>query len=284
VNAPSPTPSLSLYTCCTEIDPFVENIGVCTGFLKNVESPKAFCYSFGKGKNYMQPSGKINVIILDDHQSIVDGYVLRLSSSPKIDVVATLGYGEELEPALEKIPTDVLILDVSVPISADNPTNYPILYTIPQLLQLHPGLNILVISMFAERGLIRGVMEAGANGYILKDDRATLIELANVVQTIASGGIHFSQKAHQLFLNYQLTQTGDALSSRQLEALSLCAAYPDKLTAELSNEMSISNSTFRNLLSGAYIKLNVSTRAAAILKAQSLGIITPISPTWSTVG
>lgn len=229
----------------------------------------------------MLPSGKVNVIILDDHQSIVDGYVLRLGQSPRIEVVATLGFGDELEPALAKFPTDVLILDVSVPISADNQTVYPILHTIPKLLQLYPKLNILVISMFAERGLIRGVMEAGANGYILKDDRATLIDLANVVLTIANGGIHFSQKAHQLFLSYQITQTGDALSPRQLEALSLCAAYPDKLTTALASEMSISNSTFRNLLSGAYIKLNVSTRAAALLKAQSLGIITPISPTWS---
>ncbi len=232
----------------------------------------------------MQPNGKTNVIILDDHQSIVDGYVMRLSQSPRIEVVATLGFGDELEPALAKYLADVLILDVSVPLSADNPTIYPILHVIPKLLQLYPKLNILVISMFAERGLIRGVMEAGANGYILKDDRATLIDLANVVLTVASGGIHFSQKAHQLFLSYQLAQSGDNLSPRQLEALSLCASYPDKLTTTLAKEMSITNSTFRNLLSGAYVKLNVSTRAAAILKAQSLGIISPVSPTWSAAG
>lgn len=226
----------------------------------------------------MQPSGKINVTILDDHQSVVDGYLFRLSQSPKVEVVATLSFGNELEPALATHPTDVLILDVGVPISKDDPTLYPILHIIPKLLQLHPHLNILVISMYAERGLIRGVMEAGANGYILKDDRSTIVDLANVVQTIANGGIYFSQKAHQLFLNYQIAQTGDDLSPRQLQALSLCAAYPDSMTGELAKEMSISISTFRNLLSGAYIKLNVRTRAAAIAKAQSLGIISPLSP------
>jgi hypothetical protein len=63
-NAPSPTPSLSLYT----LRAVVESIGVCAGLLKNIESPKTFCYSFGKGENHMPPSGKINVIILDDHQ------------------------------------------------------------------------------------------------------------------------------------------------------------------------------------------------------------------------
>jgi two-component system nitrate/nitrite response regulator NarL len=223
----------------------------------------------------MQPNEKIKVAILDDHQIVVDGYVFRLGQNPNIEIVATLGYGNELEPALEKQPTDVLLLDVSVPISKDDPTLYPILHMIPKLLQRHPGLNILVISMFAERGLIRGVMEAGANGYILKDDRSTILNLADVVVTIANGGIYFSQKAHQLFLNYQIAQTGDALSPRQLEALSLCAAYPDASTSDLAKEMFISVSTFRNLLSGAYIKLNVRTRAAAVVKAQSLGIISP---------
>lgn len=243
-------------------------------------NPGPFSAIVGERNSFMQPSGKINVIILDDHQSIVDGYVLRLSQSPEIEVVATLRFGDDLEPALAASPADVLLLDVGVPISANNPTTYPILHTIPRLLQLYPKMNILVISMFAQRGLIRGVMDAGANGYILKDDWATLVDLANIVLTIAHGGIYLSQKAHQLFLNYQVTQTGDDLSPRQLEALSLCASYPDALTTDLSQRMGITNSTFRNLLSGAYIKLNVRTRAAAVAKAQSLGIVTPLSPSW----
>ena len=226
----------------------------------------------------MQPNRKINVAILDDHQSIVDGYVHRLSQSPLIEVVATLNFGDQLEPTLAKFPTDVLLLDISVPVSTENSNDYPILHLIPKLMQLYPHMNILVISMFAERGLIRGIMEAGANGYILKDDRSTLVDLANVVLTIAGGGIHLSQKAHQLFLSDQLNRTGNTLSLRQLEALSLCAAFPDALTTELSKEMAVANSTFRNLLSGAYIKLNVRTRTAAISKARSLGIITPFAP------
>ena len=226
----------------------------------------------------MQPNRKINVAILDDHQSIVDGYVHRLSQSPLIEVVATLNFGDQLEPTLAKFPTDVLLLDISVPVSTENSNDYPILHLIPKLMQLYPHMNILVISMFAERGLIRGIMEAGANGYILKDDRSTLVDLANVVLTIAGGGIHLSQKAHQLFLSDQLNRTGNTLSLRQLEALSLCAAFPDALTTELSQEMAVANSTFRNLLSGAYIKLNVRTRTAAISKVRSLGIITPFAP------
>ena len=140
----------------------------------------------------MTNSGKIKVTILDDHQSIKDGYLYRLSKTPEIEVVAALGYGDELEPSLAQHPTDGLILDVGVPVSAENPSPYPILHTIPSLLQLHPGLNILVISMFTERRLIRGMMEAGASGYILKDDTATINELGSVVLTVSGTTAPFS--------------------------------------------------------------------------------------------
>jgi len=222
---------------------------------------------------------KISVTILDDHQSIIDGYLYRLSGQAKIEVVSTITYGEELEPALAKYPTDVLLLDINVPTAPDNLNHYPILYAIPKLLQVYPDLNVLVISMFAERGLIRAVMESGASGYILKDDQTTIRDLGNVVLSIAGGGIYFSQKAHQLLLTQKTIPTGQRLSTRQLEALSLCASYPNSSTAELAQKMSVTNSTVRNLLSGAYARLEVQTRAAALAKAKQLGLITPESPT-----
>jgi two-component system nitrate/nitrite response regulator NarL len=218
---------------------------------------------------------KIRVTILDDHQSIIDGYLFRLSKAPEIEVVAAIAFGEELEPALAKFPTDVLLLDVSVPMSPNNLNPYPILHIIPELLQLYPNLAVLVISMLAERGLVRAIMEAGASGYILKDDQATIQELGNVVISIANGGIRLSQKAHQSFLNRRAQETDELLTARQLQALSLCAAYPNYLTEDLAQKMSVSNSTVRNLLSGAYVRLAVHTRIAAIEKARELGVITP---------
>ncbi len=220
---------------------------------------------------------KIRVIILDDHQGIIDGYLYRLNSEPKIEVVATLAFGEELEPALKNTPSDVLILDVNVPTSADNPASYPILQQVPKLLQTYPSLNILIITMVVERGLIQAVMEAGASGYILKDDQHRIRDLANILLSIASGGIHFSPMAYDLLLKHQFTEDGNTLTPRQLEALSLCASYPDSSTSQLALKMNISHSTIRNLLSGAYISLGVHTRSAAIEKARQLGILTSYS-------
>jgi len=220
-------------------------------------------------------SEKIRVTILDDHQSIVDGYRFRLGNSHRVQVVASIGFGEELEPTLEKHHTDVLLLDVGVPTSMDNPNPYPILHVIPALLQKYPNLVILVISMHAERSMIRAVMEAGSNGYILKDDQTTLRDLETVVISVASGGIHLSRQANDALLHGGKGEEESLLSRRQREALSLCLAYPDNTTAELAKKMSISNSTIRNLLSESYIKLGVRTRIAAVTKARQLGLITP---------
>jgi|SRR5215208_6384935 len=215
----------------------------------------------------------IRLMIMDDHQSIVDGYLFRLSSVPEIEVVATLSYGDTLEPALKEHPTDVLILDVQVPISPKDPNSYPILHTIPKLLQLYPDLVILVISMHDQRGLIRAIVEAGASGYIFKSDSQRIQELGKTVLSIADGGVCFSDKALRAFLARQ----DEPFTPRQLEALSLCASYPNSKTAELARKMKIANSTLRNLLSSVYLKLEVQTRAAAIARARELGIITPDS-------
>jgi len=224
---------------------------------------------------------KVRVAILDDHQSIIDGYIYRLSSTPEIEVAATATYGEELEPLLAKTPVHVLLLDLSVRTSPDNPNPYPILHIIPKLLQRHANLSILVISMFAEPGLMRSLIEAGASGYILKDDQAAFRDLGNVVRSISNGGIYFSKKAHTLYMKTDAVTGGEVLTPRQLEVLSLCAAYPDASTADLAEMMSISNSTVRNLLSSVYLRLGVHSRTAAVEKAREMGLVTPRPPPFA---
>lgn len=226
-------------------------------------------------------ANKIRVTILDDHQSIIDGYLFRLRDNPQVEVVATLSCGDMIEPSLMEHPSEVLLLDVNVPTSNDNPNPYPILHTIPSLLQHYPDLAILVISMYNERGLIRAVMEAGASGYILKDDSKTIQDLGNIILSVANGGIFLSEKVRQALFRGASEKKENALSSRQKEVLSLSAAYPNNTTSELAQKMRVSNSTVRNLLSGAYLKLEVNTRAAAIAQGRQLGIIPieSLSPT-----
>jgi len=227
------------------------------------------------------PAEKIRVAILDDHQSIIDGYIYRLGATAEIDVVATANFGEELETVLSKHPADVLLLDLSVRTSPENPNPFPILYLVPKLLQKYPNLSVLIISMYAEPGLMKSIIEAGASGYILKDDQSAFRELGNVVLSVAHGGIYFSKKAHNLYLQAEATNGSDLLTPRQLEVISLCAAYPDASTADLAQKMTVSNSTVRNLLSSLYLRLGVHSRTAAVEKAREMGLITPRPPAFT---
>ena len=221
---------------------------------------------------------KIRVAILDDHQAIIDGYMYRLKGAPDIEVVATLRYGSQLESVLSRHNTDVLLLDLQIPISASDSNPYPVLHEIPRLLQLYADLSVLVISMHAQPALIHAMMEAGASGFILKDDFASYRELASVVRDVANQGIYLSPQALQALGKHSTSQLSEPLSARQLEALSLCSAYPDVSTAQLAQKMGIAHSTVRNLLSAAYLKLNVRTRTSAIIKAQKMGLIPPGMP------
>ncbi len=220
-------------------------------------------------------SNPILVAVLEDHQGIIDGYMFRLGKEVDIKVVATAKFADELDALLSQHAVDVLLLDVNVPTSPQNSNPYPILFSLPRMLERFPRLNILVISMLTQPSLIKALMEAGASGYILKDDQETIRELASVVRLVAKGGIHLSRQANDVLRNR--LPTGPLLAPRQQEALSLCATYPNLSTVELADKLGVAHSTLRNLLSGAYLRLNVRSRAAAIVEAQRQGLITPFS-------
>jgi DNA-binding NarL/FixJ family response regulator len=216
---------------------------------------------------------KVKVAIFEDHQSIIDGYLYRLAAEPKIEVVATIFFGEDLMPMLAQNQVDVLLLDVQAPTSATNPNPYPVLHSVSAILQSCPNLGILVISMHTQPVLIQSLVDAGVSGYIYKDDYASIRQLARIIFMISNGGMYFSDGAYQQMRQGRGGVAGPTLSPRQIEALSLCAAYPDDSTSELAERLEVAGSTLRNLLSGAYERLGVRTRAAAIAKVQKMGMI-----------
>ena len=215
-------------------------------------------------------SSPIRVAILDDHQSIIDGFTYRLSINPEIEIVGTATYGEEIECLVSTKTVDVLLLDVSVPNSADDPNPFPIFHVIPNLLRNYPGLNILIISMYTQKSLIEALVNAGVSGYIFKDDQASIQQLDRIVKKIGSGEIYFSNGAYRESENENLESL---LTPRQLEALSLCASHPNDDSITLANKLGITGSTLRNLMSSSYLRLGVRTRAAAIAKANQLGLL-----------
>ncbi len=219
----------------------------------------------------------IAVAILDDHPSLIDGYIFRLSKTPGIQVVATASYGDELEPLLQKHKVDVLLLDVNVPNSSTDPNPFPILYAIPRVLETHPELAILVISMYDQRSLIKALMEAGASGYIVKDDKESAERLGDIALSVAKGEIYYSPETLKL-ISGEISDDVPFLTRRQKELLSLCAANPYLTTREIANVLNVAPSTVRNLLSNTYVRLGVRNRTGALAKAKEWGLITPDAP------
>jgi DNA-binding NarL/FixJ family response regulator len=216
---------------------------------------------------------RIRVAILEDHQSTLDGYYYRLGSAPQLEIVGAARTWSEFEALLAEHPADVALLDLSAPTAPNNPNSYPVFHALPALQQTYPGLDLLIISMHADPALIVAVLETGVSGYILKDDAATLMELAAVITSVASGGIVISENAFHATLRPSSAPAGPQLTARQREALSLSAAYPEATLAQLAERLGVMNSTARNLLSGAYLRLGVRNRGAAVAKARQLGLI-----------
>lgn len=208
--------------------------------------------------------------ILEDHIATVMGYKAQLAENANLQVVWTAGYYNEVEQNLSKFPTDLLILDVGVRISKDSTESYPILHAIPMLLETYPDLQIVVISMHNRPALIKAIKNAGASGYILKDDVASFKRLGTILIDILNQGIYFSPNAEKLIAN---TDEIPSLTRRQSEILSLLASNPELKTKALAEKLHIAPSTIRNHLSDIYIKLGVNRLSSAIMQAQYLGLL-----------
>jgi DNA-binding NarL/FixJ family response regulator len=216
---------------------------------------------------------KVRVVILEDHIATAEGYRARLAGETDIEIVSILTYGEELEPALEKTPADVLILDMRVPINAQIRDSFPIMHLLPVLLSRYPQLSILVISMYDRPAMIDAVLEAGAEGYVLKDDLEAYQELPMLIRMVARGNMYLSARVRENWSMYRQDDAHPDLSPRQVQALALCASYPNERLPELAHRMNLASATLRATLWGAYRKLGVNSRPAAVARARQMGLL-----------
>jgi len=218
----------------------------------------------------------IHVVIVDDFPVMIEGYESSLAKTPHVKIVGTALYGDELMPLLAQHYVDLLLLDINVPISEENRMAIPIFNIIPQVIRTYPHLNVLIETMYADPSLIKAIIEIGVSGYMLKDDLYAEQEFGAIVTSIVKdNGCYWSPEVIKLLEKPKGEKNKEEphLTPRQIEAISLCAAYPEKSTAQLAEFMNITDSTFRNHLTGAYFKLGAPSRGAAIAKARQLGLI-----------
>lgn len=128
---------------------------------------------------------KIKIMLVDDHQIVIDGINSLLNKQKKLEVVAQANNGKEALALLEKKTVDVVLIDVEMPILNGCETTAIITAKYPQI-------KVICLTTHDEQSIVRSMLKAGAKGYILKNtDRKTLIEAIN---TVINGGVYFSSE------------------------------------------------------------------------------------------
>ena len=125
----------------------------------------------------------IRVVVLDDHAVVRHGLAARLKQEADIEVTGMFASGREVSRALKDntVEVDVLLMDYSL-----GPTEIDGLNLIRPLLKKYPDLKILVASAHHNQATVGMVMDAGARGFVGKEEE--LSELVRAIRTVAAGG------------------------------------------------------------------------------------------------
>ena len=120
----------------------------------------------------------IRVFIVDDHTLIRDGLRALLAAEPLFEVVGEADNGQVLLDQLPTVATDVVLLDLNMPVLDGLATTH-------RLREEYPHLRILLLSMMTHERTIGEALAAGAHGYVLKN--ADKYEVVAALQGVASG-------------------------------------------------------------------------------------------------
>ena len=126
----------------------------------------------------------ISVVIVDDHQVVLDGFMARLELEPDIEVVGTASNGLEAIEVAKHLQPDVILMDISMPIMNG-------IEATGVIKEERPESKILMLTMHDNREYIMKVMQAGAVGYMLKEISAEKRRRASrrAVTVIAAGSV-----------------------------------------------------------------------------------------------
>lgn len=170
---------------------------------------------------------KIKVLIADDHEILRYGISTFLSSADSIEIVGEASSGEECIKLFKKTHPDVCVLDISMPDKNG-------IETTKAIREIDPDVKVLILSMHIDKVLLDKVLEAGINGYLLKDTEKT--EILHGIESIAKGQQVFSNPISELITKSYLNggkSPHDSITSRELEVLQLIVdGYSSKLIAD----------------------------------------------------
>ncbi len=206
------------------------------------------------------------VLIVDDHAVVRSGLKLVLEAEDGIEPVGEAGTARDAVFEARSTKPDVILLDVVMPDQSG-------LEIIPTLLQEHPEVRILVLSMQDDPQYVREAFAAGARGYVLKE--AADNEVVAAVREVASGGryVHPELGARLVAAESEERRRAeeDPLSERESEVLRLLAL--GHTNQEIAKQLFISVRTAETHRAHIMQKLRLSSRAELVRYALERGLM-----------
>jgi len=176
---------------------------------------------------------KMKILLVDDHTILLDGIRSLLQQEEDLEVVGQANCAENALELLKKQEVDLVITDFSMP-GMDG------LSLIRTLKRISPQTKIILLSMHDEVHLIKEILKAGVNGYVLKKD--THKELLNAVREVKQGKVYLSSDVNKVLIsNLDNPDEGKLLTDREREILKLIAK--EYTNRDIAEELFISERT-----------------------------------------
>jgi DNA-binding NarL/FixJ family response regulator len=208
----------------------------------------------------------VRVLIADDHPAFRAGLRLMLVGADDVEVVGEAEDGQRVVALAGEVHPDVVVMDLRMP-GLDG------IEATRQLLAADPDLGVVVLTMFEDDESVFAAMRAGARGYLLKG--AEQDEILRGIRAIAAGEAIFGPNIARRVVEHFASGAGSGkdafptLTDREREVLDLIAA--GRGNARIAQDLMLTLKTVRNHVSNIFTKLQVSDRAAAIVKAREAG-------------
>ncbi|MBN2172785.1 MAG: response regulator transcription factor [Bacteroidales bacterium] len=212
----------------------------------------------------------INVLLTDDHQIIIDGLKSLLEKVEDINVVGEAQNGRIALDLLKIIKVDVVLMDIDMPILNG-------IEATKIIKAQYPEIKVVVLSMHNESSLIRTLISAGANGYVLKNtDQEDLI---SAIRKVYGGQKYFSPDATISLAEHDALSPStiqkdwylEDLTDREIEILKLIAeGFSNK---EIGEKLFISHRTVDTHRTNLMKKIGVKNIAGIIKYAIKKGFI-----------
>ena len=221
----------------------------------------------------METETVIRVLVVDDHEVVRRGLHAFLDGEPDLEVVADAGGGEEALEAFARLDSDgqrpdVVLMDLQMaPMDGIETTR--------RILDRYPGVEVVALTSFGEKERVRGALDSGASGYLLKDSEPA--EIAAAVRSAHRGELQLDPAVTRPLFTDMKNDGGNDLTSlltgRELQVLRLVGA--GKANKEIAAALVISERTARTHVSNVLRKVGVSSRTQAAVLAVREGLVAP---------